>query len=286
MRITSALLAIVTGLTLSSCVSKKKFIESQLEAEQLRQESAMLQMQLDSCSSSLSIATQGLIETREEAEADRMIWQTEKDVLLTQINMQGIELSELNDALGDRAARLQELENRLDEQTQTTRALRRTVADALGGFTSEELQVSIENGRVKVSLSENLLFPSASVNLDPKGIDALGKLAQVLKANPDVNIMIIGYTDSLAIRTQRFRNNWDLSVLRATTIASILQEKYGLSGKRLTASGQAEFQPVASNETEQGRALNRRTEIFLIPKLDALMEVLNEDHITSEAAEE
>ncbi|NVK03646.1 MAG: OmpA family protein [Flavobacteriia bacterium] len=267
-------------------MSKKKFMESQLEAQQYRQEASVLRMQLDSCTTSLTTATEGLIETREEAEADRLIWQTEKDVLLTQINMQGIELSEMNEALGERAARLQELENRLDEQTQATRALRRTVADALGSFSSEELQVSIEDGRVKVSLSENLLFPSASVNLDPKGVDALGKLAEVLKVNPDVNIMIVGYTDSLAISTPRFRNNWDLSVLRATTIASILQERYRIDGSRLTASGQAEFQPVASNGTEQGRALNRRTEIFLIPKLDALMEVLIEDQSTSEAAAE
>lgn len=264
-------------LLLSSCVSKKKFMESQLEAQQYRQEASVLKMQLDSCTASLTTATEGLIETREEAEADRLIWQTEKDVLLTQINMQGIELSEMNETLGERAARLQELENRLDEQTQATRALRRTVADALGSFSSEELQVSIEDGRVKVSLSENLLFPSASVNLDPKGVDALGKLAEVLKVNPDVNIMIVGYTDSLAIRTQRFRNNWDLSVLRATTIASILQERYDIPGARLTAAGQAEFAPVASNDTEEGRALNRRTEIFLIPKLDALMDVLDQE---------
>lgn len=270
----NSLVLTLSIVVLTSCVSKKKYLESQMEANEYRQESAELRMRLDSCTASLTEATEGLIETREEAEADRLIWQTEKDVLLTQINLQGIELSELNETLGERAARLQELEQRLDEQTQATQALRKTVADALGSFSSDELQVSIENGRVKVSLSENLLFPPASVNLDPKGVDALGKLATVLNTNPDVNIMIVGYTDSLAISTPRFRNNWDLSVLRATTIASILQQRYKVDGSRLTASGQAEFLPVASNATPEGRALNRRTEIFLTPKLDALMEVL------------
>ncbi len=239
-------------------------------------EAKSLQNQLDTCAEHLSETTTALIETREEAEADRNIWQTEKDVLLTQINQQGSELVEMNEALRDRAVRLQELENRLDEQTAATRALRKAVADALVNFSSDELQVTIEDGRVKVSLSENLLFPPASVNLDPKGKEALGKLAEVLNNNEDVNIMIVGYTDSLAINTPRFRNNWDLSVLRATTIATILQKDYNVPGTRLTASGQGEFAPVATNRTPEGRALNRRTDIFLIPKLDALMEVLSD----------
>lgn len=268
------LISSVATFLLSSCISQKKYDQLSLSHQRLQQDSVEFVNQVNTLNSTLAECEDTVAAVSERAEAERLVWQTEKDVLLAQINLQGDEIDEKSEALRQRAERLQELQARLDEQTQATQALRKAVSDALVNFSSDELQVSIENGLVKVSLSENLLFPSASVNLDPKGIDALGKLAVVLKNNPDVNINIVGFTDSLSIRTARFRNNWDLSVLRATTIASILQEKYDVDGSRLTASGQAEFIPVASNTTEEGRALNRRTEIFLSPKLDALLDAV------------
>lgn len=268
------LISSVATFLLSSCISQKKYDQLSLSHQRLQQDSVEFVNQVNTLNSTLAECEDTVAAVSERAEAERLVWQTEKDVLLAQINLQGDEIDEKSEALRQRAERLQELQARLDEQTQATQALRKAVSDALVNFSSDELQVSIENGLVKVSLSENLLFPSASVNLDPKGIDALGKLAVVLKNNPDVNINIVGFTDSLSIRTARFRNNWDLSVLRATTIASILQEKYDVDGSRLTASGQAEFIPVASNTTEEGRALNRRTEIYLSPKLDALLDAV------------
>lgn len=268
------LISSVATFLLSSCISQKKYDQLSLSHQRLQQDSVEFVNQVNTLNSTLAECEDTVAAVSERAEAERLVWQTEKDVLLAQINLQGDEIDEKSEALRQRAERLQELQARLDEQTQATQALRKAVSDALVNFSSDELQVSIENGLVKVSLSENLLFPSASVNLDPKGIDALGKLAVVLKNNPDVNINIVGFTDSLSIRTARFRNNWDLSVLRATTIASILQEKYDVDGSRLTASGQAEFIPVASNKTEEGRALNRRTEIYLSPKLDALLDAV------------
>lgn len=269
-------LALLAG-GLSSCVSKHKFVEAELRSQQWEMESKRLDAELQSKRDSLQQVRTTLAEVREEAKTNQLIWVTEKDVLLAQLDQQGVELSEVNSELMERTARLQELQTRLDEQTAAAHALRKSVADALVNFSSDELQVEVENGRVKVSLSENLLFSSGSVNVDPKGVEALGKLAEVLKRNTDVNIMIVGYTDSLSIHNSRIRNNWDLSVLRATTISSILQEKYGVDGGRLTAAGQAEFMPVATNATEEGRALNRRTEIYLSPKLDALMEALDEE---------
>lgn len=269
----------------TSCVTQKKYDALSNRYDRLQADSTVIASDLYNCNQQ----NEGLLQMNktlnEEYENDRSVWTTEKDVLLAQLDQQGVELDEKNQALRERAERLQELQNRLDRQTQATQALRKAVSDALVNFSSDELQVSVENGRVKVSLSENLLFSSASVDVDPKGVEALGKLAVVLKNNADVNIMIVGYTDSLAIRTARFRNNWDLSVIRATTISSILQEKYGVSGDRLTAAGQGEFMPVATNTTEQGRALNRRTEIYLSPKLDALMEALNEESASEEVAE-
>lgn len=278
---TKILFIAALGFTLTSCVSKQKYVALEMAKNRLQQDSADCYQTNQEQLGRIENLSQTLEDSIAQNRVHRNTWSVEKDVLLTQINQQGVELDEKSDALRERAARLQELQSSLDEQTAATRALRKAVADALINFSSDELQVSIENGRVKVSLSESLLFPSAGVNLDQKGVDALGKLAVVLKNNEDVNIMIVGYTDSLAIKTNRFRNNWDLSVIRATTISSILQEKYGVDGARLTAAGQGEFAPLATNTTEEGRALNRRTEIFLIPKLDALIDVLNEEESDS-----
>lgn len=265
------------GLLAASCVSQKKYDALAMRHSELQSDSTALVLALDEMRNRSEACEDSLNRASVDFQKDRDIWMTEKQVLETQIALQGDELSEKDQALRDRAERLQELQSRLDDQTEATRALRRAVSQALVQFSDEELQVSIEDGRVKVSLSENLLFPSGSVEPNPKGVEALGKLAVVLKNNPSVNINIVGSTDSLAIKTARFRNNWDLSVVRASSIATILQEKYGVDGGRLTASGRGEFDPIAENTTPEGRALNRRTDIYLVPQLDALMEVLGEE---------
>jgi chemotaxis protein MotB len=142
-------------------------------------------------------------------------------------------------------------------------------------FKSNELTVTTKNGRVYVSLQESLLFPSGSAVVNPKGKEALGQLAQVLNTNPDINVLIEGHTDSIPIRG-RFEDNWALSVARATSIVRILTDTYGVDPTRVTAAGRSKYEPVDTNDTPEGRAHNRRTEIILEPKLDELMQLLNQ----------
>lgn len=271
MRILSYLTVIGLSVPmLVSCVSKKKYVALEGRVNRMQSDSAAYESKIADLGDTIS----QLKDHFANSQAD---WNQQRDVFLTQINQQGLEISEKNQTLKERAERLAELQAQVDKQNAAIRKLRQIVADALISFSGDDLTVSVENGKVKVSLSEKLLFKSASVDIDPKGKEAIGKLGVVLKNNPDVNIMIVGYTDSLNISTARFRNNWDLSVVRAATIANMLQKEYGVEGERLTAGGQGEFNPVATNKTEDGRSLNRRTEIYLTPKLDALMEVLQDD---------
>jgi len=169
--------------------------------------------------------------------------------------------------------RLWDLRKVLQEQREAVENLRKKMSDALVGFNSNELQVFTKNGRVYVSLQENLLFPSGSAVVNTKGKQALGVLAQVLNANPDINVVVEGHTDSIPIRG-KYEDNWALSVARATSIVRILTDTYKVDPIRVTASGKSKFEPVDGNDTPEGRQRNRRTEIILAPKLDELMQLL------------
>jgi len=184
------------------------------------------------------------------------------------------ELSNKEKLLLEREKALKELQKVVANQDSITRRLNDILRNALLGFKSDELSVEVKNGKVYVSLSDKLLFKSGSAAIETKGVEAIKVLAEVLNKNNDIDILIEGHTDSIPIKTPIFKDNWDLSVARATSIVRILTTDYTITPTRLTASGKGEFSPRASNSTPEGRASNRRTEIILSPKLDEIMKLL------------
>jgi chemotaxis protein MotB len=184
------------------------------------------------------------------------------------------ELSSKEKLLQEREKSLNELQQVIARQDSITKRLNDILRNALLGFQTDELSVEIKNGKVYVSMSDKLLFKSGSAAIEAKGKEAIKVLADVLSKNQDIDILIEGHTDNVPIRTAIYRDNWDLSVVRATSIVRILTDEYKISPIRLTASGKGEFSPRALNDTPEGRASNRRTEIILSPKLDEIMELL------------
>jgi chemotaxis protein MotB len=178
--------------------------------------------------------------------------------------------------LHDKDLKVKELQANLYKKDSLARLILDKVSEALVNFDENELTVERKGGRVYVSLSEQLLFRSGSATLNQKGKQALAKLAQVLNADDKINVYIEGHTDSLPIHTGKFADNWDLSVLRATSVIRVLVKNYKVDAKKLSAGGQADNIPVAANKTKEGRELNRRTEIILTPKLDELFEIIEE----------
>lgn len=170
---------------------------------------------------------------------------------------------------------LREMQAIIARQDEMTRRLNQSLIDALVGFNADELTTEIRDGKVYVSMSDKLLFKSGSPAVEPKGVEALKKLADVLNKNPDIQILVEGHTDNVPIKTAVYKDNWDLSVARATSITRLMNEKYTVAATRMTASGRGEYFPKASNETAEGKAKNRRTEIILSPKLDEIMNLLN-----------
>ncbi len=201
---------------------------------------------------------------------------SQTDKLSKALKAKSDELDAKEKLLSERERTLDEMRKVIARQDSATSRLNTILRNALLGFNSDELSVEIKNGKVYVSMSDKLLFKSGSSNVESKGKDALKLLADVLDKNKDVNILVEGHTDNVPIRTSVYKDNWDLSVARATSIVRILTSDYRIAPERLTASGKGEYFPKAENVTPEGRAKNRRTEIILSPNLDEVIQFLTQ----------
>lgn len=204
-------------------------------------------------------------------------------LLETELNSKKKNLDELTVDLNNSRAELQKREQKVNElqsilakKDSVVGALKKKVSDALLGFENNGLTIQQKNGKVYVSLEERLLFASGSITVDPKGADAIKKLAKVLEQNPDINVLIEGHTDNVPYNSAggAIKDNWDLSVLRATSIVKIIVANSKTDPTRLAASGRGEYFPIDAANTAEARKKNRRTEIILTPKLDEILKVL------------
>ena len=178
--------------------------------------------------------------------------------------------------LQDREKTIAELQKMIDQQKKKVKDLLSSVKDALLGFSSDELTVREQDGKVYVAMSDKLLFESGKAIVNQQGREALGKLAQVLNKQTDIDVYIEGHTDNVPIKTAVFQDNWDLSVIRATSVVRILTQTYGVNPLQIQPCGRGEYKPVDVNTSSEGRARNRRTEIIMAPRLDKLFKMLEE----------
>lgn len=250
--------ALLLSLGSSSCVSSKKYNEAQDVIRNLRNTQRELREDLDAANNRIQLMEDANLAALKELE--------DKDA----------ELKAQYGALEDQEEKLKFLQELIDKQRAQTEALRSKMAKALGSFSNDELSVFTKNGKVYVSLSERLLFASGSAAVNKDGKEALEKLANAIAEQPDIHLNIEGHTDTVPIRI-RYEDNWALSVARSTAIVRLLTNDYGIDPVRVTASGRSQYEPIADNTSEEGRAKNRRTEIILAPKLDQLMEILEYD---------
>lgn len=181
----------------------------------------------------------------------------------------------LSESLTEREKKVKELESVLESKDKAVRDLKNTINNALLSFKESDLTVNVKNGKVYVSLAEQLLFGSGSVDVDKKGVSALQQLARAIKDQKDLQILVEGHTDNVPVskKSPYMQDNWDLSVMRATAIVRILTSA-GLSPTQVTASGRGEYLPLSSNDNAQTRQRNRRTEIIIAPNLDEVFKIL------------
>ena len=267
--ISGSLIILAASLLITSCVPTRRWKDAESQLQASKADSARLAAQVNDLQSNINLQKKQIdVLNKQVADLNNKTGQLSSDAAnkQSQLNMS-------QQQIAAQQKRLEQLQALMDQQRRATSEIRKKMADALTGFNSNELTVAIKNGKVYVSLQENLLFPSGSAVVNPKGKEALGKLAEVLNKNPDITVDIEGHTDSIPIRT-RFKDNWDLSTARAGSIVRILTQDYLVDPVRVIASGHSQYDPVQSNSTADGRALNRRTEIILSPKLDELYKLL------------
>ncbi|MCX2739403.1 OmpA/MotB family protein [Pontibacter anaerobius] len=282
----ASIVLLAGSMSLSSCVvSKKKYDDLMARKNALEMDKAGLEQDkstLEQQKADLEAAKASLEEERAQLEQQKREYEEslakalkEGKTLGENLNMSKSQIERLNADLKAREARLAELQRILDEKDAAVANLRNRVSKALLGFNDKDLTIDVRNGKVYVSLAEQLLFNSGSTKVDPKGVDALRKLASVLQEQKDVNVLVEGHTDDVPIAkgTVGMQDNWDLSVLRATEITRILANA-GVDPTRVTPSGRSKYVPLDEAKTKEARQKNRRTEIILTPKLDELFQIL------------
>ncbi|HEY5468938.1 MAG TPA: OmpA family protein [Bacteroidales bacterium] len=263
-------LPVVMILLFTSCVANKKYKASQSNVDKLQKENANTQSKLNDTQKTLNDCNEK-IKTLNSANSSL---QTENSLTQKDINDLKALAAVSKMTIADQATRLKTLQDMIQAQKDIMNKLKNSIADALMNYKTDELSVYIKNGNVYVSLEEKLLFKSGSDVMDPKGKAALKSLAMVLNNTSDITVMIEGHTDNVPIKTASFKDNWDLSTARATSILRLLTKDYGFDPIRITASGRGEFHPVKSNDTVEGKAANRRTEIILSPNLSEIYQLL------------
>lgn len=279
----AALLLLLAGV-ICSCVSNKKFNSMKAEALRLDGELNSANTRIDDLTrrnDTLTAKNLRLVSDSTRLYMSYSALQERYQKLLadgsaeTARMLKELETSQM--ALNERSRRVNELEAMLCSREEAINAIRRKVTDALTGFDGKGLSISIKNGNVYVSMDDKLLFRSGSFEIDPNGARAVHDLATVLAQNPDINVMVEGHTDDVPYRPNgQLRDNLDLSAKRATTVVRLLLENKGIAPSRIIAAGRGESLPVASGKTSEARAKNRRTEIILTPKLDELMQLMQE----------
>jgi len=276
--------ALASLLLFPSCVSNKKF-----KAEQLRYAA------LDSTYKSL----QGSLKTCEDERADaarkKMLSDAEIESLNKQIaflkenNTQALkQLQDLSvisssqaesikksmENIGAKDSYIQDLQASMARKDSLNMALVMNLKGAIGNLDDKDINIKVDKGVVYIDISDKLLFKSGSYDITENAKQVLGKVAAVLKAQPDIEFMVEGHTDNVGFSKGVLIDNWDLSVKRSTSVVRILQNQYGLDPAKIAAAGRSEYKPVADNSTAEGKAANRRTRIVILPQLDQFFKLL------------
>lgn len=255
-----ACLSLILSLGFTSCVSSKQFKASEAKAEKLQQDNAGTLAKLNDCN----------MQAKSLKDENLALQNANTSV----INDLKILTSKSKLTIADQAKRLKTLQDIILSQKDIMTNLQNAIADALMNYNTDDLTVYIKDGNLYVSLQEKLLFTSGSDVVNPKGKEALKSLANVLNNTKDINVMIEGHTDNVPIKTKQYKDNWDLSTARATSVVRLLTTDFGFDPGRIIASGRGKFYPVKTNETAEGRAGNRRTEVILSPDLKELYRLM------------
>jgi chemotaxis protein MotB len=281
MKYRKTLVPLFISFVFFSCVSNKKFELAQSRARSTRDSltgiNSQLQASLNTCKDSTV------------SKDKRIAFLQDQNSILKQNNTQALrQLQDLSvisstqaesirkslENIGVKDTYIMDLQREMQRKDSLNMALVMNLKGAIGNMADEDINIKVDKGVVFIDISDKLLFKSGSYDITAKAKEVLGKVATVLKNQPDLEFMVEGHTDSIPYKRPPLLDNWDLSVKRATAVVRILQNEYGLPPYHITAAGRSQYQPITTNDTNEGRAMNRRTRIVILPQLDQFFKLL------------
>lgn len=288
-RLTAIIL--LSSIFFFSCVSSKKFKKSQADYAELQIKHGELQTSLNTCNDEKAeLARQKTSLESDKASLNDRIADLNKQIDFLKANNTTVlkQLQDLSvisssqadnikkslDNIGAKDAYIQDLQAAMARKDSLNLALVMNLKGAVGNMEDQDINIKVDKGVVYIDISDKLLFKSGKYELTSQAKTVLGKVAAVLKNQPDIEFMVEGHTDNVAYRSGVLLDNWDLSVKRATSVVRILQKDYGLDPKKMAASGRGEYNPVADNNSAENRSINRRTRIVILPQLDQFFQLL------------
>ncbi len=281
-------LAIATGM-MTSCVSKKTLADCQTSNQQLQEQLAAAQQRYEALQKQYGDAQISLAESKTGSSGlQTRVSDLEKQLkeknnalrdmqkLLDKTIMQGgTNISKLVDEVNSSNKYIQQLVNAKSKSDSLNLALTNKLTRSLSREELRDVEVQVLKGVVYISLNDNMLYKSGSYEISSRAGETLAKIAKIITDYDDYSVLVEGNTDNVPINKTNIRNNWDLSCLRASSVVQELQTRYGVKPSRLTAGGRGEYNPIADNDTNEGRTKNRRTQIIITPELDQFMELID-----------
>lgn len=285
------LVIIALPVLLFSCVSSKKFKKSQADYATLQTQHAQVQGELAGCNdakaeltrqkSALEAGNAGLNTRIADLNAQIAYLKENNTTVLRQLqdlsvlsSSQAESIKKSLDNIGAKDAYIQNLQAIMARKDSLNMVLVMNLKGAIGNLEDEDINIKVDKGVVYIDISDKLLFKSGKYEVTPKAKEVLGKVAAVLKNQPDIEFMVEGHTDNVPYRSGVLLDNWDLSVKRSTSVIRILQNQYGLDPAKMAAGGRGEYNPLRDNTTAENRAVNRRTRIVILPQLDQFFKLL------------
>jgi chemotaxis protein MotB len=287
----STVILLSSSLFLFSCVSSKKYKGAQSKYDKLNASYVDTQKDLSNCNSDKANLTGQRDNLQNEnsglknrvADLNKQIdfLKENNTTVLKQLqdlsvlsSSQAESIKKSLDNIGAKDAYIQDLQTALARKDSLNMALVMNLKGAVENVDDKDINIKVDKGVVYIDISDKLLFASGRYEVTAKAKQVLGKVAQVLKNQPDIEFMVEGHTDNVPYHSGVLLDNWDLSVKRATSVVRILQKQYGLNPARMAAGGRGEYQPLTTNDNAEGRAINRRTRIVILPQLDQFFKLL------------
>lgn len=273
------LLILAASLMLMGCVSKKTYTNLETDYKKLRSDYQENQLQLTESRTRVASLEDRLAEARKnnnELRAAYTEMQNSLNKSLSQNSQGNVNIAKLVDEINASNRFIQHLVQAKNRSDSLNIVMINNLTRSLTRDEMQDLDIKVLKGVVYISLDDNMLYRSGGYEINDKAGEILSKIAKIILDYNDYDVLVEGNTDTDPISRANIRNNWDLSTLRASSVVQALQNNYGVDPKRLTAAGRGEYNPIASNDTAEGKARNRRTQIIITPKLDQFMELIDQ----------